>query len=37
MKNFRVKFKHTLEQFYTAIVEADNENDAEEIVDDVSF
>ena len=37
IKKFRIKFKHTVEETYTAIIEADTKDEALSIFDDGPF
>lgn len=37
MKKFRVEFKHTVEESYVAYVEAENEKEAKELVNENPF
>jgi hypothetical protein len=37
MAKYEIKFKHVLEQFYVAEIEAENENEARQLFDDDPF
>ncbi len=37
MKKFKIKFKHTVEEYLTAIIEAEDLEEAKEIFEDETF
>ncbi len=37
MKTFRIKFKHTVEEYHTAVIEAEDLEEAKEIFEDETF